>query len=78
MYTLNSTTFYDFGVSAGDAQLRRVLDGSSPPILLSVPFRFFGTSESTLYVSQLHMYFHVHTDMYIYTVINAISYELQH
>ena len=58
MYTVDSITFYDFGVSAGDAQLRRVLDGSSPPILLSVPFRFFGTPESTLYVSQLCVLFH--------------------
>ena len=50
IYTVD---FYDFGVSAGDAQLQRRLDGSSPRILLSVPFRFFGTPESILYVSQL-------------------------
>ena len=52
-YTVSNTNFYDFGVSAGDAQLQRVADGSSPRILLSAPFRFFGTPESILYVSQL-------------------------
>ena len=54
IYTVNNINFYDFGVSAGDAQLQRSLfDNSSPRILLSVPFRFFGTPESILYVSQL-------------------------
>ena len=53
IYTVNSTNFYDFGVSAGDAQLQRLLDGSSPRILLSAPFQFFETPESILYVSQL-------------------------
>ena len=53
IYTVNNTNFYDFGVSAGDAQLQWRLDSSSPRILLSVPFQFFGTPESILYVSQL-------------------------
>ena len=55
MYTVNKTVdenFYPFGVSAGDVQLPRVDDGSSPALLLSTPFQFFETSESTLYVSQ--------------------------
>ena len=65
IYTVDNNNFYNFGVSAGDAQLQRVDDdGSSPFILLSTPFRFFGTPESILYVSQLCTYFHVHTDMF--------------
>ena len=53
MLFIYTVDFYDFGASAGDAQLQRRLDGSSSPILLSVPFQFFGTPESILYVSQL-------------------------
>ena len=45
--------FYPFGVSVGDAQVPVALDGSSPPISLFIPFRFFEASESTLFVSQL-------------------------
>ena len=59
-YTVNTTNFYDFGVSTGDAQLHT---SSSPPIFLSTPFRFFGTPESILYVSQLYTLC-IHTDMY--------------
>ena len=45
--------FYCFGVSAGDIQLPKENNGSSAPIPLSIPYRFFGTYESTLYLSQL-------------------------
>ena len=55
LITFPVSTLYCFGVSAGDFQLEREDDGSSPPISLSIPFRFFGTAESTLYVSQLHV-----------------------
>ena len=54
MYTGNNTfnrNFYPFGASVGDAQVAEALDGSSPPIILSTPFRFFETSESILFVS---------------------------
>ena len=54
LITFTVSTLYRFGVSAGDFQLEREDDGSSPPISLSIPFPFFGTSESTLYVSWLH------------------------
>ena len=49
------SSLYCFGVSAGDFQLEREDDGSSPPISLSIPFPFFGASESIVYVSQLHV-----------------------
>ena len=55
MITSTVSTLYCFGVSAGDFQLEREDDGSSPPISLSIPFRFFGASENILYVSQLHV-----------------------
>ena len=54
---MNNTNFYPFGVDVGDAQLQTADDGSSPPIYLSTPFRFFETPESILYVSQLCMFF---------------------
>ena len=53
LITSTVSTLYCFGVSAGDFQLEREDDGSSPPISLSIPFRFYGTSENILYVSQL-------------------------
>ena len=57
MYTVNATNFFGFGVDAGDAQIGRVDDGNSQPINFSTPIRFFGTSQSTLYVriSQLNL-----------------------
>ena len=55
LITSTVSTLYCFGVSAGDIQLEREDDGSSPRISLSIPFRFFGTSESIIYVSQLHV-----------------------
>ena len=45
------TNFLAFGVNVGDAQ--SLLDGSSPPIILSTPIQFFGTTQDTLFVSQL-------------------------
>ena len=57
LYTVNNTNFYPFGVDVGDAQLQTALDGSSPTIFLSTPFRFFETPESILYVSQLYILF---------------------
>ena len=45
--------FYPFGGSEGDAQVPLALDGSSSPILLSPPIRFFEATESTLFVSYL-------------------------
>ena len=121
MYTVNYTNFFDFGVSSGDAQLERYLDGSSsgdahsgsyldgsssgdahsgsyldgsssgdahsgryldgsssgdahsggyldgnsPPIILSTPIQFFGTTQDTLFVSKLGLYFHLHTETII-------------
>ena len=53
VYTVNYTDFFDFGVCMGDAQLERLLDGSSPPINLSTPIQFFGRTQHTLFVSQL-------------------------
>ena len=55
MIIFSVSSLYCFGVSAGDIQLEREDDGSSPPITLSIPFRFFGASENILYVSQLHV-----------------------
>ena len=49
---------YPFGFSAGDSRLFRTDDGSSSAIFLFSRFRFFGTSEFTLYVSWLHLHFH--------------------
>ena len=55
VYTVNNTNFFDFGVDTGDTQLERIDDGSSAPINLdiSTPIQFFGTTQRTLYVSQL-------------------------
>ena len=53
MYTVNNNNLFDFGVNASDAQLESIDDGSSPPISLSIPIRFFERSQSTLYVSWL-------------------------
>lgn len=61
--TYTVSLFYCFGVSAGDALLARENNGSSAPISLSIPYRFYGTYESTLYVSQLLYRLHF-TGMY--------------
>ena len=72
MYTGNNTVdenFYPFGVSAGDVQVPVALDGSSPPISLLIPVRFFETSENILFVSQLLAAF-----IYMQTEINVVNY----
>ena len=71
MYTGNNTVdenFYPFGVSAGDVQVPVALDGSSPPISLLIPVRFFETSENILFVSQLLAAF-----IYMQTEINVVN-----
>ena len=50
VYTVNTANFFGFGVDAGDTEIERVDNGTSPPINLSTPIRFFGTMQSTLYV----------------------------
>ena len=50
------------GSSSGDAHSGGYLDGNSPPIILSTPIQFFGTTQDTLFVSQLGLYFHLHTE----------------
>ena len=47
------SSFYSYGSAAGDTALSPTNDGSSPPITLPTPFNFFGTKDSTIYVSQL-------------------------
>ena len=42
---------YPFGFSVGDSRLFRTDDGSSSAISLLPRFRFFGASQSILYVS---------------------------
>jgi len=44
---------FPFGFSEGDLTVPRFLDGSSPRIDLCTPFPFFGTTETTLYVSSV-------------------------
>lgn len=43
--------FYIFGAGVGDSSLPPNDDGFSEPILLNMPFPFFGTRQSSLYVS---------------------------
>jgi len=45
---------FPFGFSEGDMTVPRFLVGSSPRIDLCSPFPFFGTSETSLYVSSVH------------------------
>ena len=69
MYTVESAKLFDFGVNVGDAQLERNLDGSSLPISLSTPIRFYETTQRILYVSQL-IHLHtgtIHDGCFIYT-----------
>ena len=42
--------FYPFGQTVGDFQLESNDDGSSLPVTLSIPFRYFDTSYDTIYV----------------------------
>lgn len=45
------TSFYPFGATAGDIALPPTVDGSSDTITLSIPFPFFASLHTTLYVS---------------------------
>ena len=46
--------FYPFGSEAGDTSLPSNDDGSSPPITLELPFRFFDEDFSTFFVSYIY------------------------
>ena len=50
------SSFYSYGLAAGDSVLPRSDDGSSPAITLPTPFLFFGANYYTIYVS--HFFFH--------------------
>ena len=50
---MDYTHFFDFGVDAGDTQLNKIDDGSSPPISLPTPIQFFERSQSIIYVRWL-------------------------
>ena len=65
-HTLSDENFYPFGFSAGDFRLFRTNDGSSGGNFLFPRFRFFGTSQSLLYVSPLNLYSHKMHDILIY------------
>ena len=65
-HTLSDENFYPFGFSAGDFRLFSTDDGSSGSIFLFPRFRFFGTSQFLLYVSQLNLYSHKMHDFLIY------------
>lgn len=45
------SSFYSYGLPAGDEKLFQNDDETSPVYILPTPFNFFGTSYSTLYVS---------------------------
>lgn len=45
--------FYRFGSAVGDSSLLANDDNSTPSIDVSVPFQFFGSSYSSIYVSML-------------------------
>ena len=47
------TSLYPFGQSEGDTSLQLQPNGLSPPFVLSQPFPFLGTNQSTLFVSTL-------------------------
>lgn len=44
--------FFPYGVEADDLLVNRTLDGSSPPIFVPSPFRFFDAVYSIVYVSK--------------------------
>ena len=46
------SSFHSYGLAAGDSELPPTDDGSSPAITLPAPFRFYGASYTTIYVSQ--------------------------
>ncbi len=45
-----SISGYPFGESLGDSVAAASDDGSTPPIMLSQPFPFFGVNRTVLYV----------------------------
>ena len=45
------SSFYPYGVSAGDSILPRNDDGSTSALPLPMPFNYFARSPTTLYVS---------------------------
>ena len=47
--------FYPFGVGSGDLQLPANDDGSTGPITLSLPFPFFASAHTTLFVSEINL-----------------------
>ena len=47
--------FYPFGATAGDSNLPANDDGSTSSIHISVPFPFFGSSYSSVFVSALYI-----------------------
>ena len=49
--------FYPFGATAGDSNLPANDDGSTSSIHISVPFPFFGSSYSSVFVSVFKIYF---------------------
>lgn len=51
--------FYPFGSAAGDSNLPANDDGSTSSIHISVPFPFFGSSYSSVFVSAFKIYFFV-------------------
>ncbi len=46
-----SISGYPFGESMGDSVAAASVDGSTPPIMLSQSFPFFGVNRTVLYVS---------------------------
>jgi hypothetical protein len=44
--------FFPFGVEAGDAELERADDASSPPQSLSLPYPFFDIAQQNLWVNE--------------------------
>ena len=51
VYAILRSEFYDFGGSVGDDVLPRNDDGASSAITLDVTFNFFGSSQTSIYVS---------------------------
>ena len=51
VYAIPLSQFYDFGGSFGDDVLPRNDDGASSAITLDVTFNFFGSSQTSIYVS---------------------------
>ena len=45
------SSFYSYGSAAGDIALPPTDDDSSPTITLPIPFNFYGTKYSTVFVS---------------------------